>query len=553
MPGRESFQGLRKSFLENERQGYKNAVANGTKDDFVMDVVRRFLKRFPIDLDDDKEPTAKDLASVDDAAPDEERVAPDPQDYAEDQTGYNIELEKFENVTKRLEFRAKQIARWFNYRLNKDDGQKGSTKQNGKQKKALDLNDPMTVFTLRLMGKDAARPRKSTDYNLWANDNKSAVEEAYSAAGVKSAGMDLKTRTEVTRKLFAKESESVRKAYAQRAQEEHEDTIKQWEEACQRPASIAPESHQICIDGIATTMQPALDALAEFTGMRVTLLAGGPEPAAGGRLNIIGRRTYNHSSLHSGGTKGPISLRFPEAEPEKYHNQVIAAFSDFLRKCYSREDCQSSALKTVAGSKLECIKDKDLFYTPATGENYGTPESISQGPSNAQAPGTAQASAAHAPATAHDPAAQDPATTQAPATVSSQFQTSSTTLNTSSSNTAISGTAANASSTKPSVPEAIPTSSSIGDSASHTKKSRHKERRRVEEGVVSDRGSEAQAGEHQTEKHRCETARRLPQIPSVSSPPSPDVSARSRSSESPTPDILTLFRRSGATSVPSSP
>ena len=35
-------------------------------------------------------------------------------------------------------------------------------------------------------------------------------------------------------------------------------------------------------------MQPVLDLVARHTGMVLSLLMGGPEPAAGGRLNIIG-------------------------------------------------------------------------------------------------------------------------------------------------------------------------------------------------------------------------------------------------------------------------
>ena len=107
MPARESFKGLRKAFLDDQREGYKKAVAAGTKDDFLMDVVRRFLKRFPIDLEDDKEPSAQHLASVDDGKPDDERVAPDPRDYAGDQAEYDKKLAEYEEATKRLEYRTK--------------------------------------------------------------------------------------------------------------------------------------------------------------------------------------------------------------------------------------------------------------------------------------------------------------------------------------------------------------------------------------------------------------------------------------------------------------
>ena len=67
MPRPEKFEGLRKVFLEGERERYKQAVANGTRDDYLMDVFRRFFKRFPVGLPDDKEPSSEELAKVNDA------------------------------------------------------------------------------------------------------------------------------------------------------------------------------------------------------------------------------------------------------------------------------------------------------------------------------------------------------------------------------------------------------------------------------------------------------------------------------------------------------
>ncbi|PPQ78995.1 hypothetical protein CVT26_003941 [Gymnopilus dilepis] len=361
MPARESFVGLRKAFLEKEQDGYRAAVANGTKDDFLMDVVRRFLKRFPVDLPDDMEPTAEHLAQVDDALPDPERVAPDPQDMAEDQQGYARALENYEKTTKLIDFRTKQIARWFNYRFTKyNKGVNAKTKQTDKQDKAIDLNDPMTIFTLRLLGKPVMRPRKSVDYHLWAKDNKAAVEKAYAAAGIKGA-KDLKVYSRISKKLFAKESDTVKEAYKKQAEDEHEEAMKKWEEVFQRPASTAPESRQACINGIAGAIQPVCDLIHEATGMQVLLLVGGPEPAAGGRLNILG--------LHAGGTKGPIKNTFPESDPEKYHNQFLSVYSAYLRKCYTREDCQASALSSNILSKLTCLDGKQLTYVQGGDED----------------------------------------------------------------------------------------------------------------------------------------------------------------------------------------
>lgn len=52
-----------------------------------------------------------------------------------------------------------------------------------------------------------------------------------------------------------------------------------------------------CIEGVSGIVQPILDVICAYTGMKATLLVGGPEPADGGRINVI---RY---------VPGPISLK----------------------------------------------------------------------------------------------------------------------------------------------------------------------------------------------------------------------------------------------------
>ena len=42
-----------------------------------------------------------------------------------------------------------------------------------------------------------------------------------------------------------------------------------------------------CIQGLVRFAQPILNLISEATGWKTTLLAGRPEPAHGGRLNVI--------------------------------------------------------------------------------------------------------------------------------------------------------------------------------------------------------------------------------------------------------------------------
>jgi hypothetical protein len=125
----------------------------------------------------------------------------------------------------------------------------------------------------------------------------------------------------------------------------------------------------------------------------VSLIAGGPEPADGGRLNIIRYmpltflcllEVLTRHSIHSGVTKGDIKMNFGRAEHSRYQKQIIPVFADFLRKCYSKliltclntslncllaiEDCHKSALS--AAEALESreameLENGEVGFTPA--------------------------------------------------------------------------------------------------------------------------------------------------------------------------------------------
>lgn len=100
-----------------------------------------------------------------------------------------------------------------------------------------------------------------------------------------------------------------------------------------------------CIEAMAKFVTPFLDMLGEATGWKVSLFAGGPEPADDGRLNLIRyvsflflrvfRKPTFHCSVHSGTTKGDVPMNFAAAERASYKEMLVPIFADFLRKCYS--------------------------------------------------------------------------------------------------------------------------------------------------------------------------------------------------------------------------
>ena len=82
-----AFRGTRKVFLMAEKATYAAAVQGGYPSDALVDIQRRYFKRYPIDLPHDEEPSAEHLASVDDNAADVEPEEPkedvlSPEEYA---------------------------------------------------------------------------------------------------------------------------------------------------------------------------------------------------------------------------------------------------------------------------------------------------------------------------------------------------------------------------------------------------------------------------------------------------------------------------------------
>ena len=73
-----AFKGLRKEFLDSQKELYASAVRDNHVADTVADIQRRYFKRFPVTLSHMQEPTEEFLATVDDNAPDPEFAPPQP-------------------------------------------------------------------------------------------------------------------------------------------------------------------------------------------------------------------------------------------------------------------------------------------------------------------------------------------------------------------------------------------------------------------------------------------------------------------------------------------
>ena len=98
-----SFGPSRKAFLESQKTIYAAGVLDGYAADALAQIQRRYLKRFPIDLPHDDEPTDEWLASVNDEDDDPDQVPPNLESLGEED--YAEALKALESRQKLLTFR----------------------------------------------------------------------------------------------------------------------------------------------------------------------------------------------------------------------------------------------------------------------------------------------------------------------------------------------------------------------------------------------------------------------------------------------------------------
>uniref|UniRef100_A0A8H8CFR3 Uncharacterized protein n=1 Tax=Psilocybe cubensis TaxID=181762 RepID=A0A8H8CFR3_PSICU len=271
MPNPGAFKGARKDFLMSQKQTYATAVAEDNIKETVMSIQRRFFKRFPLDKPVTYEPTAEELALVDDDVADAETVPIGPLSESD--------RELSETRRQLAEFRKGQIARWLAYQYARD---------NGKQKKA----DVSLLDILRqLTGKEACRPRMKTPANVWRKTQRDAIDREYErqAALARLRGQPVKSsnkvadRDRIAREMYAALPKSEQERWKKVAKEEHEAAMEMYDG--DNELSTDPADRQRAIQSIVEVMQPILDLLCEATGWKATLLVGGPEPAKDGLLN----------------------------------------------------------------------------------------------------------------------------------------------------------------------------------------------------------------------------------------------------------------------------
>ncbi|KAF9471141.1 hypothetical protein BDN70DRAFT_820400, partial [Pholiota conissans] len=355
-----SFKGSRKTFLLAQADLYAEAVVNNNVADTVSDIQRRYFKRYPITLPHDEEPDEAWLAQVDDTAPDADLEPPildglNAEDMVAARDAYDGQL-------KLIQLRKEQITRRLKYQHTK--AQDSSTGFEG------GIDNPMAVLMSKLTGIDLKKPRKKTGYN---DSN---------ITGRKKIGV----RNKIYKEAYDELDDDEKAECEARSQAEYDDAMAKLEAVLNGNASTKPEDRQRVIEGLPKFVQPIIDLVAEHTGWKVTVIAGGPEPADNGRLNMI--------SIHSGLCTGTIPMNFGRAERTSYKQFVVPVFANFLKKCYTVEECRAASLpvqqKSLADLLSADVSDWEIHamddYIRPTGLASMTPRLATPLPSHPTSP-----------------------------------------------------------------------------------------------------------------------------------------------------------------------
>ncbi|PPQ84465.1 hypothetical protein CVT26_007395 [Gymnopilus dilepis] len=344
-----AFSGSRKAFLMAQKPTYAEAVVGGYVPDALADIQRRYFKRYPVDFPHDQEPTAEQLAAVDDDGPEPEIKEPDRE--AMDEQEYQDALDALEKRSEQIRFRKGQIKRWMAYQYMKD--------QDAGDKADVRSDPCFNNLINQLSGKEAGRPRKKTAVNVWRKTQRENIEtKVKNLAESKGISKDrwAALRDKIARELFSQLSKETQDKWKAQAEEETKLAVEEYERSLKADPSTKPEDRQRAIQRIVRTTQPILDTLAKTTGWNFTLLAGGPEPAHGGKLNII--------SVHTGITTGDVKMNFGRSERADYKKSIVPIFGRFLKKCFSPEECRSRAL--TADDGLVPLHEEELESSGAT-------------------------------------------------------------------------------------------------------------------------------------------------------------------------------------------
>ena len=312
-----SFGPSRKAFLISQKPAYSAGVVGGYATDALAAIQWKYHRRFLIDLPHDEEPSEEWMASVDDEEPYPEQAVPDIKTLSEEEYACTMEaLEKrqtvvaFHQVVSKLSmFVCKEHDPIYCPVSKLNDGSPTNT-QRTKIWTLMTLV-PITLTalcctsSLELPSRNhdksplwifGGRPskRKSTSKQRRLQKRRTPPSQNMLRLGTSLHAICLRS-FQRKRKLsgWSRQRRSTMlqcwggRMILKETLRLSQRTIKSQLQFLFFHFCFVTNSLCRCIQGLVQFAQPILDLICEATGWKCSLIAGGPEPAHGGWLNII--------------------------------------------------------------------------------------------------------------------------------------------------------------------------------------------------------------------------------------------------------------------------
>ncbi|KAF9037287.1 hypothetical protein BJ165DRAFT_1532666 [Panaeolus papilionaceus] len=330
-----AFRGRQHVYLMGRKPKYTIARATGTVVDVLANIIQDYFDIFnPLENGRHWAPTKEEFEAAVLADPRPEPVAPNQESMTEEE--YKKAAVEWENRKALIRYIKAQIKRWFAYQYMKD--------HNMTNRRSKSSSNPLFNILFQLSDKSVKRPCLLSAKSIWQHSHQVTINTEARQQCLrekKSAKTGLAPiRESIATTMFNALSEEERVAFVERASAEHAAALEQWEKYRENPIKTDPASLQRCINNLTAVAQPLLDTMTEATKWKGMLVLGGPSPAEGGRLNMI----WSSSSLHLGTTSGAEPMTFGWFEHTRFRSQFVPMFTNFLRNCWSPEECREYAL-----------------------------------------------------------------------------------------------------------------------------------------------------------------------------------------------------------------
>ncbi|KAL0568906.1 hypothetical protein V5O48_013062 [Marasmius crinis-equi] len=399
-----AFKGLRQKWLLDQLEGYEEAIKAGQGPDFLGGLVKRYVRRFPQNrFAEDQEPPEEWMEMEESDLPAKEDLVPPKRRPGQSIEDHMKEIQEFDALANKEIATLSQVKSFMRRRVANGvfSFEKGGEAWN--------------IVMAKLAGVHVTKPgRQRTAFNVWAKQNESLIDslvekkrqelleakkveseerkdsddkkgsddkdpegakdgEAVKGTGAEGVEMDgekgekdesrvekggekgekdessdkysVSIRQLVVKGEFEKLPADEQEHWKNLAKEEHAKRKREFQELQEAGYSEDPGKRQAAIERFPVWIMEVLQEASKATSLHMSVFAGGPMPAAGGELKMIG--------VHVGRTMGPAGQSFGVAYQGAVESVVTQIYGEFLRDCFSKEDCEAMSLSSATRGDLK--------------------------------------------------------------------------------------------------------------------------------------------------------------------------------------------------------